>query len=136
MLFTEKITPRKIKIMLVDDSAILLREAVPFLLQHPNLELVGTVYHTATAVAQAQTLKPDVVLLDVTIRGMHALYVIPQLRAVNPSLGVIVLDEIEVEAVKRAAVAGGAAAFVPKQKVETHLLPAIFAITESNPLDA
>ena len=122
--------------MLVDDSAILLREAVPFLFRHPNVKLVGTVCHTAEAVTQAQIHMPDVVLLDVTIRGLQALQVIPQMHAVNPVLVVIVLDEIELDSLKHAAIAHGAAAFVTKQSIKTHLLPAILAIGESTPLDA
>lgn len=136
MLSTQQVTPRKIRVMLVDDSAILLREAIPFLGQHPNIELVGAVSLAAQAVTLVEILMPDVVLLDVTTRGLNGLPVIPQLHAVNPDLAIIVLDEVDIYSVKRAAFAHGAAAFITKQSAKTGLLPAILALTQPDDLNA
>ena len=113
--------------MLVDDSAILLSEAVPFLNRHPGLEIVGTVSKAANAVTHAQMLMPDVVLLDITVPGMQGLPLIPQLHVINPALRVIVLDEIDIDSVKHTALTQGAAAFIAKQNAKRQLLPAILA---------
>lgn len=135
-LSSEQITPRKIKVMLIDDSAILLREVLPFLTEHSTIDLVGSIYKTTKAVEQVRVLKPDVVLLDVTIRGLLELPLIPQLHAVRPALAVIVLDEIELFSVKRAALAHGAADFVTKPCASTRLLPAILRVAHIPQIDA
>lgn len=125
MLATEQITPRKIRVMLVDDSQILLSEAVWFLSDHPALEVIKSVYRATHALAQAKLYAPDVVLLDITTSGLQALCMIHELHTVYPTLPVIVLDEIEVETVKRAALREGAASFVTKPIVKTQLFDAI-----------
>lgn len=136
MLSTNQITPRKIKVMLVDDSTILLRDAVPFLYEHPSINVVGSVYITKNAVAQAQLHNPDVVLVDITTGGVGGMVVIRELHAACPTVHIIVLDEIEHEPVKHAAIRSGAAAFVGKMTVKTDLVPAILALADSPAINA
>lgn len=135
MLTIDPLTSRKIRVMLVDDSSILLREATSFLGGSPGVEIVGSVHKTADAAAGALTFMPDVVLLDVTVQGIRGLPVISQLHAVDPNLPVIVLDEIPFDAVERGARARGAA-FVAKVSAKTQLLSTILALVHSDKINA
>lgn len=136
MLATEPVLFRKIRVMLVDDSMILLREAIAFLQEHPAVEIVGSVYKSTDAVKGVQEILPDVVLVDVTVHGVYGLPLIRQLHAAAPELPVIVLDQVLFEGVRRDAFEQGAAAFVPKVSAKTHLLSAILSVAPPDALNA
>lgn len=126
----------KIRVMLVDDSMILLDDTVAFLQEYPEIELVGTICSTKNAVAQADLCAPDIVLLDVTTSGMGGLAIIAELHAFKPALPVIVLDMISMESVQRAARAIGAAICITKVMATTSLVPAIRALCQSDKFNA
>lgn len=130
---TDSNVPEKIRVMLVDDTRILLWDAISFLQQNPEIEIVGPICDTKNAVVQAQSCTPDVVLLDVSLKGANGLDTIADLHAFCPTVSVIVLDLLTMESVRRAAAAIGAAAVVIKPFAKTRLLPAIRAAVQGAP---
>ncbi len=118
--------------MLVDDSTVFLRAATFFLAQHREVEVVGTLCRGDQAVAQARLLKPQIVLLDLSLPGLPGLQVIAQLRDAMPEIKVIVLTLLDIEAFRQGVLAAGAAAFVSKVNARTDLLSAIRAVAQTN----
>lgn len=125
-------TPRgTIRVMLVNESKILLREVVDFLFHQPDVELVGSVYVIANVLDHVQRLAPDVVLLDITLQGAQALPIIDTLHDFRPTLPIIVLDEISEESVVRSLRSKAATSFIVKTDVTMRLIPAILAAVQS-----
>lgn len=117
------VTPTSV--LLVDDSSAFLRVATQFLQAHAELLVVGQVLGGKEALAQAEALRPDVVLVDLAMPDLPGLALIPRLRAAQPEMGIIALTLLDADGYRQAALAAGADEFVAKAALGTDLLPAI-----------
>ncbi|MBI2934370.1 MAG: response regulator transcription factor [Chloroflexi bacterium] len=82
---------KKIKIMIVDDHA-LVREGLHIILDaQPDLEVIGDATNGEEAIRKAGELKPDIVLMDITMPGMNGLEATKQIRQDNPEIKVLAL---------------------------------------------
>jgi DNA-binding NarL/FixJ family response regulator len=115
----------KIRVLLVDDHEAFLRVATEVLQRHHELDVVGVARGGEEALAQAQALRPEVILIDLRMPGLNGMASIPRLRAMLPQAGIIALTLLNPNAYRRAALAAGADDFVSKRKLRTDLLPAI-----------
>jgi two-component system response regulator NreC len=121
-----------VSVLLVDDNLTFLRIATRFLDAHDDVVVVGTVSEGETALAQAQALQPDVVLVDTAMSSLQGgLKFIPQLRAVLPSVGIIALTLIGTDGYRQAALEAGADDFVPKAAMGADLLSAIRRVRQT-----
>jgi CheY-like chemotaxis protein len=114
-------------VLLVDDNATFLRIATRFLEVHGQDEVVviGKARDGMEALAQAQELQPQVILLDLVMPDLSGLEVIPRLRAMLPDVGIIALTVMGNKYYRTAALAAGADDLVSKGAMSTELLPAI-----------
>ncbi len=75
---------RKIKILLVDDHAIM-RDGIKALLSiYDDIEVVGEASEGREAIEMARELNPDVVVMDISMPGMDGLAVTHRLTKRNP----------------------------------------------------
>ena len=88
-------------------------------------EVAGWVASGDEVVAEAERLRPDVVLLDVSLPGKSGLAVLPALRAALADATIIVLTTHVEPIYVRQALERGADAYVLKGKAMTELLPVI-----------
>ncbi len=117
------IEPRPVRV-LIADARPKVRFALRVLLeQQPNVEIVGEVVRAPDLLAQARTVRPDVVLLSWELVGTRPMEFLLALRALCPTLAVIALSG-RPEA-RRAALDAGANAFVSKTTPPEHLLVAM-----------
>jgi two-component system secretion response regulator SsrB len=105
--------------------------------RHHNLTegvrgLLETAFRTVVMVADeaslleaARRLKPDVVVVDVSLAQDRGLGWLRSIRQRCPDLKVIVLSVHDEQAVRQAAMAAGADAFVLKRAIATDLMPAV-----------
>lgn len=115
-------------ILLVDDHAVL-RAGLRLLLDgQPDLCVIGEAEDVRTAVAQATTLQPDLILLDLSLTGSSGLAAIPALRAVAPHSRILVLTMHDDEGYVRQALAAGANGYVLKRAADAELIAAIRAV--------
>jgi len=81
----------KKKVLLVDDSATIRAAVCPLFDSHPNFEVVGEAEHGREAIEKAPKLRPDLVILDLTMPVMDGLEAAPLLiEILNRSLADIV----------------------------------------------
>src|SRR5437763_557194 len=81
-----------IRVLLVDDQAVVRRALrVRFHLE-PDLEVVGVASTGSETLTLAQTLTPDVVLMDVEMPGMDGIEATAALRRVVPHAAVVILS--------------------------------------------
>jgi DNA-binding NarL/FixJ family response regulator len=84
--------PRTIRVLVCDDVESMLVALRAVLELAPGIEVVGEARNGEEAVEQARRLRPDVVLLDLTMPGMDGLEALPQLRRAAPRARVVVLS--------------------------------------------
>jgi DNA-binding NarL/FixJ family response regulator len=121
---------KSIKVLIVDDLPHVRQGLVSLLLlasrnAHPTLEVVGEAQDGREAVHQAQTLHPDVVLMDLEMPVLDGYAATRQIKAEQPGVRVVILSihaGPEEEARARAA---GADGFVVKGASYQALLDAI-----------
>ena len=87
-----KSSPQKIRVLVVNDSAVMRRLVSEALAGDPALEVVGTAADGKLALAAAKQLRPDLILLDVEMPEMNGLEALSALRALDPSIRTIMLS--------------------------------------------
>lgn len=125
-----------VSLLLVDDHPTFLRIATDFLEEHckEGVVVVGAAVGGEEGLAQAQDLRPDMILCDLTMPGLSGLETIPRLRVALPEVGIIALSCHEANGCRQAALAAGADDFVPKASMVTDLFPAIRRVTQARQL--
>jgi two-component system, chemotaxis family, protein-glutamate methylesterase/glutaminase len=73
----------RVRVLIVDDSALMRRLLTDLLSSAPEIEIAGTAHNGREAVIQAARLKPDVVTLDVEMPEVSGLEALPALLAVH-----------------------------------------------------
>ena len=122
-----------VSVLLVDDNPAFLRILTRFLQEHDDVVVAGAAGGGEEALALAQDLQPDIVLIDLAMPGLSGLETIPLLRAMLPEVGIIALTVLDISSYRQAALAAGVNDFVPKVSLNTELLPAIRRVAQANP---
>ena len=117
------------KLLVVDDVP-LFRAGLVSALRESGYEVLGEADNAEGAVAQAESLQPDVVLLDVLMPGMSGLEVVEKIAAVAPSCHVILLTGSESEEDMLVALKAGARGYVVKDTPFPKLVDSIAAVSE------
>jgi DNA-binding NarL/FixJ family response regulator len=103
------------RILLVDDHP-LTRSALAGLLQQHGFEVVGEAADGAEAIDAAGRLRPDLVLLDLSMPGVDGLTALPLLREAAPDCEVVVLTASGTEENLLGAIRAGAAGYLLKSE--------------------
>ena len=118
----------KIKVLLVDDHAIM-RDGIKALLSiHDDIEIVGEASEGKEAIEMAQELAPDVAIMDIGMPGMDGLEATRRLTKRNPRIKVIVLTQHDNKEYIFSTIRAGAAGYVPKKALGSELVSAIRAV--------
>src|SRR4051794_15659003 len=118
----------RIRILLVDDHA-LLRETLRYYLQsQPDVEVVAEAGSAEEAVRQAVATPPDLILLDVSMLGGGGISALPELRRQGNGTRILMLSEHTEPSYLRAAMAAGAAGYMLKTSHAAELLEAIRSV--------
>jgi two-component system, NarL family, response regulator NreC len=114
-----------IKVVLVDDHAVV-RSGLRLLLDaQDDMEVVGEAGTAKDAIFRARALKPDVILLDVVMPGESGIEVLPKLLKESPETNVLVLSMQDDPSYVREAFAAGASGYVLKEAVDEEVVSAV-----------
>lgn len=114
-----------IRIMIADDH-LLFRDGLHGLLDAvPDTEVVGEAATGDEAIALAQSLKPDVILMDIKMPGLNGIAATREILAANPQIGILVLTMFEDDDSVFAAMRAGARGYLLKAASHDELLRAI-----------
>ena len=114
-----------IRILIADDHAVV-RSGLRALLQaDAELEVVGEANDGTEALRLAETLHPDMVLLDITMPPENGIKTAKRLKEKYPELIVLFLTMHEEESLLHAALRAGAAGYVIKRAEESEIIQAI-----------
>jgi DNA-binding NarL/FixJ family response regulator len=121
-----------VRIVIADDHEIFRRGLRSLLESHSDWEVCGEAVNGREAIEKVKQLKPDVVVLDVTMPHVNGLEAAREIRRIVPESKVVILSQHEPALMKQSALAAGAGAYVTKSEVSRELMIAIETITASN----
>jgi len=114
-----------IRVLLVDDQAVVRRGLRVLFHLEPDLEVVGEASSGTEALVLAQTLTPDVVLMDIQMPDMDGIQATAAMLRAAPKTRVVILSILDDAQTRGRAHAAGAVAFVEKRGATGTLLSAI-----------
>jgi len=123
----------RIKVMLVDDHAVVRSGLGAFLLAYDDLELVGEAGGGAEAVALCARCKPDVILMDLVMPEMDGAATTKAIRKDHPEVQVIALTSFKEQDLVQAALQAGAIGYLLKNVSAEELAAAIRSAKAGRP---
>ena len=115
----------KVRVLLVDDDALVRAGLRMILSSSEELEVVGEAADGADAVAAAQAHRPDVVLMDIRMPGMDGIAATSALRRLATPPHVIVLTTFQADEHVMSALRAGADGFLLKDTAPTEIVNAV-----------
>jgi len=122
-----------IRVLLVDDHAVVRSGLSAFLLAFDDLALVGEAGSGEEAVQQCTHLQPDVVLMDLVMPGMDGAQATHAIRERCPDVQVIVLTSFKEQELVQGALEAGAIGYLLKNVSADELADAIRAAHAGRP---
>lgn len=116
---------RTVRVLLADDHALMREGLANLLTSQPGFEVVGQAGHGQEAVELARTLRPDVILMDVSMPRMSGLEATRVIHREFPDIRIVGLSMHEDGSVVESMRAAGASAYVTKGEDPKTLLAAI-----------
>jgi two-component system chemotaxis response regulator CheB len=114
-------TNKPLKILVVDDTVVYRKIVSDVLAELPDIEVVGTAHNGKAALLKIQTLKPDLLTLDIEMPEMNGIEVLDQIRKNNFQVGAVMLSTLTQKggAMTMRALELGAFDFIPKPQSGT-----------------
>jgi NarL family two-component system response regulator LiaR len=122
-----KMVETKIRIMIVDDHAVVRSGLSAFLSVNPDLEMVGEAENGEQAVVRAELLKPDVILMDLMMPVMDGVGAIRAIKTRTPGIQIIALTSFQEDELVQNALKAGAIGYLMKNVSARELAAAIRA---------
>lgn len=121
---------RSIRILIVEDHTVLAQALGTMLSFEHAFEVLGAVASGEEAVAVCLEQHPDVVLMDYKLKGLNGVEATREISRLAPCTRVLILSMFDSQDVVVAAVAAGAAGFLPKNVDREELVRAIRAVAD------
>lgn len=116
---------RMTRILLADDQKVVRQALCCLLEREEDLQVVGETSDGLEIVAMVERLKPDVLVTDVTLPGLHGLEVTQRVREQSPGTGVVILSRYPNEWYVTEALRRGALGYVVRQADADELVRAV-----------
>src|SRR5580693_10807124 len=115
----------KKKILLVDDHPIFRHGLTELLDRQVDLVVCGHADSAPTALEQMRRLKPDLAILDITLRGTNGIELVKLMKAEAPHLPILVLSMHDESLYALRALKAGALGYVMKAEALQHVINAV-----------
>ncbi len=126
-------TPKPVRVVIVDDHGIV-REGLRTLLTRPGIEVVGEAENGDEAIELARETQPDVMLLDIRMRGSDGLQSLPRIKAISPTTSIIMLTTYANPGYLARAINNGAAGYLSKEVDPEQIVRAVRAAAAGDEL--
>jgi len=118
----------KIRILIVDDHAIIHEGLRTLISSDAEMELVGESYNGEDAIILARSLSPDVILMDLVMPGISGVEAIQKIKAENQAVRIQVLTSFTDDDKVFPAIKAGAAGYILKDSNPSGILDAIHSV--------
>ena len=122
--------PRCARILLVDDFEHWRRFVASLLQKHAEWQIVGEASDGLEAIQKAEELRPDLILLDLSLPKLNGIEAARRIRTLTPESKIIFLSQESSADVVQAALSFGAQGYVVKIRAGSDLLAAVEAVLE------
>jgi DNA-binding NarL/FixJ family response regulator len=119
---------KRLRLLLVDDHAVVREGLRALLASDPRFEVVGEAAEGEGAVTAALSLQPDVVVMDVSMPGLNGVQATRRLKAQSPDARVVALTVHEESGYLRSLLDAGAVGYVLKRSAASELVRALHVI--------
>jgi two-component system response regulator NreC len=123
---------RKIRILLADDHQMVRQGFRLILVSQDDMEVVGETGNGREAVELARALKPDVVVMDVTMPELNGIEATRKIRDLSPHTRILALSVHKDSVYVRGIICAGAEGYLLKESADTDLLAAVRAVAQGN----
>jgi DNA-binding NarL/FixJ family response regulator len=122
-------TARKTRILLADDHAVVRQGFARILQGEADLEVVGEASDGREAVQKSIELKPDIVIMDVSMPELNGIEATRRLQKDHPRIRVLALSMHKDNVFVREILRAGAAGYLLKDAIDQELLTAVRAVS-------
>jgi two-component system response regulator NreC len=123
---------KKIRLMLVDDHDVVRAGLKSYLQNQEDLDVVAEAGNGEDAIRQAVAVRPDIILMDITMPGMDGIQATQQLRVLCPECLILALTVHDEKQYFIQMLAEGASGYITKQSAADDLVAAIRTIAEGH----
>ncbi len=124
---------KRIRVLLSDDHLVVRKGLRSILERQSGMEVVGEAADGRQAVALAETLTPDVAIIDITMPHLNGIDATAQIVRRNPKIGVVILSVHSDETYILRALNSGAKGYLLKDSAETDLVKAVDTVASGKP---
>lgn len=121
------------RVLIVDDHEIVRRGVRSLLLSQANCDVCGEAVDGQDAVEKARELKPDVIVMDVSMPNLNGLDATRQVRRILPQTEVLILSQHDSAEMVRQAFHAGARGYVVKSSISRQLVAALDKVSRHEP---
>lgn len=126
--------PATLRILVVDDHEVVRQGIVSLLEHHEGFQVVAQAASAAEAISQAQTHRPDVVVMDIRLPDGSGVEATREIRAEHPEIRVVMLTSYPDDEAVFASIVAGASGYLLKQVRGRDLVAAIEAVGQGGSL--
>src|SRR6202035_1705742 len=124
---------RRLKILVADDHEVMRTGVRALIEQEREWQVCGIATNGQEAVEAARKLKPDVVILDMTMPELDGLEALRQIKRSSPNTEVVIFSAHHSEEVIEQLFDAGAKSYIQKSDAGRHLVTAIKSLAEHKP---
>lgn len=121
------------RVLVVDDHEIVRKGIRALLSKEPGIHVVGEAANGADAITQSQSLKPDVILMDLMMPKVDGIEATRQITTTQPGTRVLVLSSFAADDKVFPAIKAGALGYLLKDSSPTELIQAIRRVHQGQP---
>jgi DNA-binding NarL/FixJ family response regulator len=116
---------KKYRVLVVDDHPIVRQGLALLIDQQPDLVVCGSAEEGHSALASIASLRPDIVILDISLPGPDGIDLLKTIRTTDPDLPVLVLSMHAESVYAERALRAGANGYIMKQEATDNVLDAL-----------
>ena len=121
---------KKIRVLLAEDHTLVRQGFRRILEDDPGITVVGEARTGLEAIEQCKELKPDIVVMDLSMPELGGLEATAEVLKANPQIKILILSMYSNEAYVRKAFELGAKGYILKNAIEVDLTRAVMALAE------
>lgn len=121
---------KKTRILIVDDHEVVRYGLEQMIAREPDFEVCAGAADADEGIRLTRELSPDVVIVDISLKGRNGIDLIKELRAWDPKIKILVLSMHDERLFAKRALAAGAMGYVNKVEAMTSAIEAIRRILE------
>jgi len=117
-------------IFIVDDHPIVRQGLALLINREPDLTVCGDAEEASSALRMIESLKPDLIIVDISLNGPDGLDLLKNIRARDPNLPVLILSMLDESLYAERSLRAGASGYIMKQEATDRVLVAIRRILD------